>query len=169
MHSALVNHFNINFQTQQQVALHLNNENVQMCLQNLKKGSKDHSCTYRPVSLMSHVHKILESIIRDYTMAHDVISSQLNVMMQMITSTHRNDFVNKVNNVSCYFNNLGSYVYYNLFQSYGMNINGCDYDSYPHQQMVIFVMLGGKRFIGSGHCHSLFTVMYCLLYLTTCP
>ena len=30
-----------------------------------KKGSKDHSCNYRPVSLTSHVCKVLESMIRD--------------------------------------------------------------------------------------------------------
>ena len=35
-----------------------------------KKGSKDHSCNYRPVSLTSQVCKVLESMIRDEMMAH---------------------------------------------------------------------------------------------------
>jgi hypothetical protein len=68
-----------------------------------QKGSKDYSCNYRPISLMSHVCKVLESTIRDKMMAHLKkynlsLESQHGFVQKRSCSTNLLEFLEHVTN-----------------------------------------------------------------------
>ena len=98
----------------------------------LKKGSRDKSVNYRPVSLTSVIHKLLESIIRDHIM--DFL-----IKHKLINSSQHGFLKSKscLTNLLCFFEEITKWV----DEGSPVDIIYLDFqkafDKVPHQRLIL--------------------------------